>query len=106
MPIANPIYAKYYNSHKDAIHEKLKTKYEGGGNEKKKEYYTQHKDEIKAKVIQRYQEKKAVKNEDRLKFLINNNLIPNEVKKIEAQQHLDTGTYRTLSKKIIDSFLI
>ena len=106
MPIANPIYAKYYSTHKEAIQEKLRNKYEGGGNEKKKEYYTQHKEEIKAKVIQRYQEKKGLKNEVRLKFLIDNNLIPNEIKKIQAQQHLDTGTYRTLSKKIIDSFLI
>ena len=100
MPIANQVYAKYYNSHKETITEKLRTKYEGGGNEIKKNYYLQHKDEIKAKVIERYKIKKGIQNEQRLKDILTKN-IPDETRQA-IQNLLDSEMYKTASKKLID----
>jgi len=101
MPIANKNYAKYYESHKEVITEKLRNKYEGGGNEKKKNYYNANKEEIKEKVIRRYQDRKAQNNEIRLRELLNQNIPQETTDRINLL--LNGDDYRTLTKKEIDN---
>jgi hypothetical protein len=100
MPITNKNYAKYYESHKEVINEKLRNKYEGGGNEKKKNYYNANKEEIKEKVIRRYQDRKAQNNENRLRELLNQNIPQDTIDKINLL--LSGDDYRTMRKREID----
>jgi len=101
MPIANPAYAKYYSTHKDALLNKMKAKYDEEGKEKKKAYWIENQEVLKEKMLVRHHAKKNAERKNKLEDCLNQNY-PDAVK-TEIRTVIESNDFSAVNKRYFDN---
>ena len=97
MPIANTAYARYYEKNREALTEKMRSRYDA---DKKRAYYEEHKEEMKKRMADRYKKNKEERNLSTLRQMLSRTP-PDSVKEV-IDDLIKTERYKTINKQMLN----